>query len=163
VLEERVPDHVTQLFEARLGKHGLGLRELAILAATLEHLVHNEALQRLNISFQGAGIALDDVLTGEDASRILDVYMAVYILNFLHEDLNTLDGSMASEMHKNILELYPTWPETQQFLREVEQSVAPKRDDMYYSDMETVIAEIGERYGRFQDIECRMLKDWLVS
>jgi len=29
--------------------------------------------------------------------------------------------------------------------------------------MENVIAEIGERYGRFQDIECRQLKDWLVS
>jgi hypothetical protein len=29
--------------------------------------------------------------------------------------------------------------------------------------METVIAEVGERYGRFQDIECRMLKDWLVE
>jgi hypothetical protein len=26
-----------------------------------------------------------------------------------------------------------------------------------------VIAEIGERYGRFQDIECRQLKDWLVE
>jgi hypothetical protein len=34
---------------------------------------------------------------------------------------------------------------------------------MYFSDMETVIAEIGERYGRFQDIECRQLKDWLVE
>jgi len=163
VLEERVPDHVTQLFEARLGKHGLGLRELAILAATLEHLVHVEALQRLNVSFQGARLAPDDVLGNEDASQVLDVYMAVYILGFMHEDLNTLTGDMASEMHKNILELYPTWAETQQFLREVQQSVAPKRDYMYYSDMETVIAEVGERYGRFQDIECRMLKDWLVE
>jgi len=163
VLEERVPDHVTQLFETRLGKHGLGLRELAILAATLEHLVHNEALQRLNVSFQGAGFALDDSLSEEEAIQILDTYMSVYILGFMHEDLNTLTGDMAKEMHKNILELYPTWAETQQFLREVQQSVAPKRDYMYHSDMETVIAEVGERYGRFQDIECRMLKDWLVE
>lgn len=29
--------------------------------------------------------------------------------------------------------------------------------------MENVIAEIGERYGRFQDIECRQLKDMLVA
>jgi hypothetical protein len=163
VLEERVPDHVTQLFETRLGKHGLGLKELAILAATLEHLVHSEALQRLNVSFQGTGMAPDDVLSEDEAIQVLDMYMSVYILGFMHEDLNTLNGDMAKEMHKNILDLYPTWPETQQFLREVHQSVAPKRDYMYYNDMETVIAEVGERYGRFQDIECRMLKDWLVE
>merc|ERR1719480_665276 len=71
VLEERVPDHVTQLFERRLGQHGLGLRELAILAATLEHLVHVEALQRLNVSYQGAGFAQDDVLSEEEATKIL--------------------------------------------------------------------------------------------
>lgn len=163
VLEERVPDHVTQLFEARLGQHGLGLRELAILAATLEHLVHLESLQRLNTSYQGSGFSLEDVLSNEEAIQLLDMYMSIYILGFMHDDLNTLTGNMAKEMHANILEMYPTWPETQQFLREVHQSVAPKRDYFYYNDMETVIAEIGERYGRFQDIECRQLKDWLVE
>jgi hypothetical protein len=91
------------------------------------------------------------------------MYMTIYILGFMHDDLGTLTGDMASEMHKNVLQVYPTWPETQQFLREVHTSVAPKRDYFYYNDVETVIAEIGERYGRFQDIECRQLKDWLVE
>mmetsp|Transcript_74929 Transcript_74929/g.117230 ORF Transcript_74929/g.117230 Transcript_74929/m.117230 type:complete len:572 (-) Transcript_74929:58-1773(-) len=163
VLEERVPDHITKLFEERLGLHGLGLRELAILAATLEHMVHLEALQRLNVSYQGTGFSLEDVLSNDEAIQVLDVYMSVYILGFLHDDLGTLTGGMAKEMHANILEVYPTWPETQQFLREVHTSVAPKRDYFYYNDVETVIAEIGERYGRFQDIECRQLKDWLVE
>jgi hypothetical protein len=163
VLEERVPDHITKLFEERLGLHGLGLRELAILAATLEHMVHLEALQRLNVSYQGAGFSLEDVLSNDEAVQVLDVYMSVYILGFMHDDLGTLTGGMAKEMHANVLEVYPTWPETQQFLREVHTSVAPKRDYFYYNDVETVIAEIGERYGRFQDIECRQLKDWLVE
>jgi len=163
VLEERVPDHITKLFEERLGLHGLGLRELAILAATLEHMVHLEALQRLNVSYQGTGFSLEDVLSNDEAIQVLDTYMSVYILGFMHDDLGTLTGGMAKEMHANILEVYPTWPETQQFLREVHTSVAPKRDYFYYNDVETVIAEIGERYGRFQDIECRQLKDWLVE
>merc|ERR1719408_600102 len=59
--------------------------------------------------------------------------------------------------------MYPTWPETQQFLREVYKSGAPKRDYVYFSEMKNVIAEIGERYGRFQDVECRQLKDLLVA
>jgi len=163
VLEERVPDHIVQMFEGRLGQHGLGLRELAILASTLEHMVHVEALQRLNTSYQGSGFSLEDVLSNDEAIQVLDVYMSVYILGFMHDDLNTLTGAMAKEMHANINEMYPTWPETQQFLREVHSSVAPKRDYFYHNDIETVIAEIGERYGRFQDIECRQLKDWLVE
>jgi hypothetical protein len=163
VLEERVPDHVTQLFEKRLGQHGLGLRELAILAATLEHLVHMESVQRLNVSYQGAQFLQEDVLSDEEAIKVLDVYMSVYILGFIHADLKTMTGDMAKNLHANILEMYPTWPETQQFLREVHASVAPKRDYLYHNDIETVIAEIGERYGRFQDTECRMLKDWLVE
>merc|ERR1719355_336989 len=74
-----------------------------------------------------------------------------------------MSTGVAQELHANILELYPTWPETQQFLREVYKSVAPKRDYVYFNEMENVIAEIGERYGRFQDVECRQLKDLLVS
>merc|ERR1719277_575835 len=163
VLEERVPSHVTRLFEERLGQHGLGLKELALLAATLEHLVHLEALKRLDVSYEGANFSKDDVLSDEEAIQVLDMYMAIYILGFLHADLNTMTGAVAKELHENILEMYPTWPETQQFLREVHQSVASKRDYVYFTDVETVIAEIGERYGRFQDMECRQLKDWLVE
>jgi hypothetical protein len=69
----------------------------------------------------------------------------------------------AQEMHNEILQVYPTWPETQQFLRETFKSVAPKRDYLYFNEMENVIAEIGERYGHFQDLECRQMKDWLAS
>jgi hypothetical protein len=40
ILENRVPEHVLGVFEERLGGHGLSLEELAVLAATLEHLVN---------------------------------------------------------------------------------------------------------------------------
>merc|ERR1719359_1002081 len=74
-----------------------------------------------------------------------------------------MTGETAQELHANILEMYPSWPETQQFVREVYTSVAPNRDYLYFNEMENVVAEIGERYGRFQDVECRQLKDMLVA
>merc|ERR1719235_302006 len=163
ILEARVPAHVQELFEKRLGDHGLGLKELAILASSLEHLVHVEALERLKLAYLAGNLSQEDVLSEEEALAVLDMYMAIYILGFLHADLNTMTTATAQELHANILELYPTWPETQQFLREVYRSVAPKRDYLYFNEIENVIAEIGERYGRFQDIECRQFKDWLVA
>jgi hypothetical protein len=164
ILEERVPQHVQDLFEKRLGSKGLGLKELAILAGTLEHLVHSEALERLKVSYAAKGLSQEDVLSDEEAMGVLDMYMSLYILGFLHKgDLASMSVEKAQELHENILELYPPWPETQQFLREVHRSVAPKRDYLYFNEIENVIAEIGERYGRFQDIECRQFKDWLVA
>ncbi len=50
VLEERVPEHVTNLFEELLGERGLGVRELAILAASLEHMAYTESLDRLGVA-----------------------------------------------------------------------------------------------------------------
>jgi hypothetical protein len=163
ILEERVPAHVTELFEKRLGVHGLGVKELAVLAATLEHLVHEEALDRLNVAYRAKSVSREDVLSEEEALGVLDSYMSLYILGFLHANLSTMSGEAARKIESNILEIYPTWPETQQFLREVYRSVAPKRDYLYFNEVENVIAEIGERYGRFQDIECRQFKDWLVA
>merc|ERR1719183_859086 len=81
----------------------------------------------------------------------------------MQTSLEAMTSKQARQLHENILELYPTWPETQQFLREVYKSVAPKRDYLYFNEIENVIAEIGERYGRFQDVECRQFKDWLVA
>jgi len=160
VLEERVPAHVQELFEKRLGDHGLGVKELSILAATLEHLVHSEALDRLKVAYLAKNFSQDDVLSQEEALQVLDMYMSLYILGFAQGNMS---ASSAQELHANIDQLYPTWSETQQFTREVYLSIAPKRDYLYFNEIENVIAEIGERYGRFQDIECRQLKDMLVA
>merc|ERR1719473_556416 len=89
--------------------------------------------------------------------------MCIYILGFVHPNLSTLSVRKARAMRKHILAYYPAFPDTQEFLRETHKSVVPKRDYLYFNEVENVIAEIGERYGRFQDIECRQFKDWLMA
>ena len=44
VLTDHVPAYIEHLFEQRLGGKGFGLHETAVLAATIEHLIHNEAV-----------------------------------------------------------------------------------------------------------------------
>merc|ERR1719183_1365246 len=66
-------------------------------------------------------------------------------------------------LRANASTLYPGFPETQQFLREVQQSVRPNRDYFYYSDVVGLVEEVGDRYGRWQDHECKTLKDTLVD
>merc|ERR1719181_389885 len=52
LLKEQVPAYIQDLFEQRLGGRGFGLHELAVLAATIEHLVHSEAIKRLGYAFK---------------------------------------------------------------------------------------------------------------
>jgi len=163
ILEERVPSHVQSLFEDRLHQHGLGVKEISVLASTLEHLVHVESLERLKVAYRAKNYSQEDVLSEDEAISVLDMYMSIYIAGFLQSDLTKMTPKLAQNINKNILQLYPTWPETQKFLREIHHSIAPKRDYLYFNEVENVIAEVGERYGQFQDIECRQFKDWLVA
>merc|ERR1719222_1369882 len=59
--------------------------------------------------------------------------------------------------------LYPSWDQTQQFIKEVKERILQNRDHMYFGDVSRVVEEVGDLYGQWQDQECRALKDLLVT
>merc|ERR1719436_923543 len=60
--------------------------------------------------------------------------------------------------------MYPTWHATQTFLRDVQKTTVPLQGtEITFENVASVIEEVGERYGRWQDKECRDLKADLVS
>jgi hypothetical protein len=160
VLEGRVPEHVQELFEKRLGGHGFSLHEMAVLAATLEHLVHNESIERLRDTYSALQMSLDVAASQEAVTEVIDAYMAVYIigLNITKMDPQTIRREVAGAS-----KVYPTWSDTQTFLREVKQSVAPETGPLKFDRVAAVIEEVGERYGRWQAAECRDLKSQLMT
>jgi len=159
----KVSDGVTGAFEERVAETGLGLHELAVLAATLEHLVHNEAMARLRLAYGAQGVTAEDVVGMTEAEEIMDSYMVVYILGFMLKNASAATPADVKNLRRVVGDVYPTWNATQEFMREVKESVAPKRDYLYFSDVATVIEEAGERYGTWQDKECRQMKDELVA
>jgi len=52
ILKDKVSSEVINLMVARLDGHGFGLHETAALTATLEHLVHDEAFERLSKAYE---------------------------------------------------------------------------------------------------------------
>jgi len=142
--------------EGRLDGHGFGLHETAVLAATLEHLVHDEALERLNKAYDLQSLGQHEHLNHLQSDKVLDAYMKLYILP---EDLAGVasDADMAAT--------YPGWRETQDFVRDVQREVSRAKHGSKPSFMlmQNVVEEVGERFGRFQDAECRQMKDQLVA
>jgi hypothetical protein len=166
VLDNHVSEDVIGAFEKRLGNHGTGLHEVAVLAATLEHLAHKEALGRLRVAYDTWNFQADDVISSEESDNVVQAYMAVYILGGYMTALSnttTLSGSKVRHLLKHIENIYPTWKETLKFALEVKQRVAPKRDYLYFADIANAIEEFGEHFGEFQDRECLSMKDQLLK
>merc|ERR1719429_920038 len=63
--------------------------------------------------------------------------------------------------------MYPKWHETAKFIRDVRREVLDRSDAnshmLNFNDTMKVVEEIGERYGRWQDRECRELKHDLIK
>jgi hypothetical protein len=67
---------------------------------------------------------------------------------------------------KDILEIYPTWPDTEVFVAEVRNSVladVESSERTSWNSTLKVLEEVGERYGRWQNKECHDLKRTLMT
>merc|ERR1740138_1942966 len=163
LLKEHVPAYIQDLFEQRLGGRGFGLHELGVLAATVEHLVHSEAIKRLGDAFKVHSFLLTSFISQEEADEVLDTYMTSYILA---EDMShmTLDDALA--LKAEMPELYMAWNETREFVHvmrrntttsdgSAEQKASGKLE---FSLVARVAERVGERFGSFQDHEGRQIK-----
>jgi len=163
ILDQRVPEFITGLFSTRLGKSGFGVHELSVLAATIEHFVYKESLVRLNAAYRSLAFSKEDALGEEEVETVMDTYMTLYTLGNYVTNMSTVSKEWVRGLRANVTEVNPYFPATQTFLRDVQQSIAPNRDYFYYSDVASIVEEVGDRYGHYQDSECRELKDWLVE
>lgn len=168
LLKEQVPAYIQDLFEQRLSGRGFGLHELAVLAATVEHLVHSETIKRLGDAFKVHNYLPTSALSEKDAEDVLDTYMTAYILG---EDLSNLTMADALQLKADMPEMYMAWGETRAFVhftrRNITQSdgTAEQKSSgvLDFSLVARVAERVGERFGSFQDQECRQIKASLLK
>jgi hypothetical protein len=157
MLQDKAPQAI---FENHLGNHTFGLHEVAVLAATLENLVHEEMIERLNSAFKLHDYAMAN-LTEDRMEEVIDTYMIHYVIGDFASERSP------KEIRKDVVEMYPKWHETAKFIREVRREVLDRADAnpnmLSFNDTMEVLGEIGERYGRWQDLECRELKHDLIK
>merc|ERR1719181_1812056 len=160
ILTDQVPAYVQDLFEQRLAGKGLGLHELAILAATIEHLVHKEALSKLGEAFQLHKRLPTDLLNVEDANEILETYMMQYILG---EHVANMSARVVKKLKSKMPEIYLAWPETRLFIRNMRTNITSGAENLDFAMIARVAERIGEQFGNFQNKECQQLKSALLK
>lgn len=159
---EEAHDGVRDLFERRLGNHSFTLHHTAVLAATLESFVHAETIERLHAAYRVNLLSRDeDSATEEQVANVLETYMVFYVLG---ANYSSVTQESTADMMQNIEQIYPTWQDTRSWAREVWQEVIRADSGSATSFDATVraVEAIGDRYGRWQDTECRDLKTSLL-
>mmetsp|Transcript_49824 Transcript_49824/g.140455 ORF Transcript_49824/g.140455 Transcript_49824/m.140455 type:complete len:553 (+) Transcript_49824:130-1788(+) len=161
MLQGKVPESV---FEDRLSGGGaIGLGELAVLAATLENLVHEESVKRLEDAYASHGLAVAAPVTEAQLEAVTGTYLAMYIMR--------LNASAAARVlaggHRRAEQVYPGWADTVQFAGGIRSEVFDRDDvdpsSVSFGESVTSLEEFNERYGRWQDHECRSMKHDLVK
>lgn len=161
VLGAHASEATQEVFDEQLN-HGLSLRDVSLLAATLESFVHMETVQRLHDSYRVLGLSTETHAKEHEVVQALDTYMLLYVLGLNHS------ATTAEEVHtqwKDIEEVYPTWNETKKWIHEVRKEVVSPSPEARTAFETTVrvVEEIGDRYGRWQDQECVQLKESLLK
>jgi len=148
ILQDKVEDFVQAAFEQRMGSHGLDLKDMAVLAATYENLVHKELAERLDATFRIMSRSGEESFTAEEADAVVDVYMMGYILNL---NYTVIPPQKLPIITGNINKIYPTWPATQDFLRSMRSGSSFQKSRFTRFDIEALLELVFDNYGRWQD------------
>eukprot|EP00928_Gymnodinium_smaydae_P024432 TRINITY_DN1976_c0_g1_i1.p1 TRINITY_DN1976_c0_g1~~TRINITY_DN1976_c0_g1_i1.p1 ORF type:complete len:501 (-),score=77.48 TRINITY_DN1976_c0_g1_i1:282-1784(-) len=165
-LAESLPEHLQGLFEARLGSHGLTAHEVALLAAALENLVQREAIERLDEAYDIEGISVKKRgMSLKQVDSLIDTYMAMGILTESAELIKNSSKRMSPRktLRSRIEEAYDGWSDVCSFVREVRTEHFSDRTAFDYADVVELIEHINDRYGRWQNRECDIAKERLLS
>jgi len=168
ILEDRVPAFLQAMFEERLSGRGFGIHELAILAATLEHLIHNEARARLKASYAAHNISFEQRVSKDQTQELIETYMLFFIRG---QNASAVTPDEVMQQLDAVESVYPGWKESQQFALAVQQTVIEARkadpgfdnNKLSFDATMAVVEEIGEQYGRWQDTECHDIKAALLN
>ena len=159
--QEWVPSYLQDVSERWSHSHGLTLRELSVLAAAIEDLVHREAIERLRGIYQTCSVAESILLNAERAEELSDSFLMIYLRggNFTAEDAD----QAWRKLHTFKLR-YSGWNDVKAWAQSAQKNDSDFVDGTLDFEMATRVAEaIGSRFGQFNDIECKDLKETLSA
>eukprot|EP00929_Paragymnodinium_shiwhaense_P042958 TRINITY_DN2214_c0_g1_i4.p1 TRINITY_DN2214_c0_g1~~TRINITY_DN2214_c0_g1_i4.p1 ORF type:complete len:567 (+),score=123.98 TRINITY_DN2214_c0_g1_i4:142-1842(+) len=161
VFKQHAADHHS-LFESKLAQ-GFGTHQVAVFAAALEALVHGESMRRLEGVYRVLGFTQSESLSEEESMEAIRAYMVMYVWG---ADAEKTTKNKYKSLNQTVYEMYPTFGDTEGFVQEVRNRIiedVPADERNTWQSNLKVVEEVAERYGRWQDKECHVLKGKLME
>jgi hypothetical protein len=157
---ERAPEAVRSVFERSVSSSaGFGLEEIAALAVTVEHLVHADAVQKLEDTYRAKQLLLNATVGKAQAADVIELYMASFLRG---RNISMWNADQAKRLQENIFHLYPGWTQTKKLVREILDRNSPSSGDFGFADVSGVVLELGDRFVSWNENQCRSVKDTLA-
>eukprot|EP00928_Gymnodinium_smaydae_P030538 TRINITY_DN22685_c0_g2_i2.p1 TRINITY_DN22685_c0_g2~~TRINITY_DN22685_c0_g2_i2.p1 ORF type:complete len:557 (+),score=84.53 TRINITY_DN22685_c0_g2_i2:65-1735(+) len=143
---------------------GLSLTELAAIAASIEDLVHREAMHRMGIAFDALDFSKDAALTVEDMNRAVNTWFTTYLWGYDFED-----WSLATiKMENKTLYSSSRWLQVGPFVKELQKNASKRlfsagKTSYSFEDTSHIVEAIGDKYGTLNEAECRGVKQALLT
>jgi hypothetical protein len=165
-LNKWVPEYLLGSIEKLLGTQGINLHEMSVLAALFEDLAHKEATQRLREIFEVLGLSSDESISEAMAKHVIKIYMTIYA---------SVSGDYAKSVKDVVESGLSIDGDTEAWLEEVQSNMSnlaqqdasqvdtSEKSEFSFATITSVVEEIGERFGSFNDRECRALKSTLLG
>jgi len=160
VMGPRVPPKMRELFEKRLGSHGLVLHELAVLAATLDAMFRNDVYDRLEVVYAAFGYNASEILNFEEATTIGNAYMATLMIGQRIEELHAEDVRLSHDAFP-MQERYDQVAES--LSSAMSQVTGDKKQDFGWELMASWLLTFGRQLGHVEDTQCKVMKNDLVK
>jgi hypothetical protein len=166
-----IPAHLQGKLEQRFGGDGIHLKEVAALAAALEDLVHKEAAGHLEEVYALHGFSTEGLRTPEEVREAIGTYVVLYLKNmgsYGFQQHTFTFGVRADSLQSDkakFQESYIQWSEVEDWFqaianRHIERSGTGGLD---FAAVSSLLAEVSESFGFFNDRDCRELKSTLLD
>lgn len=159
-----MPSYLQDFIMRENGVRALDLTGLAVLAASIEHLVRLDLIAHLYAVYATLEYSTADRKRGADLDDILDSFMTVYAFG-VNMDVTSPKDLVKAKRHleKN----HMGWRKIQAFVRQVKQEVLPSMsvdsEGLDFSQVMKVAAAIEERYPKWQGRDCQRAKSELTA
>lgn len=168
-----MPAFIMELLEQHVG-HRVALEELAVLAATIEDLVHSDAVDLVQMAYKTHDLSTEEPLTEGEADLVIRTFALFFLLptTQMFSDNATKIIALANGQARKA---YPGWKDAMLWLEDVklnfefEDRVAlrpfasVRGGNLPFSSIARWATALSSGFGRFGDVECKEMKNKLLD
>jgi len=169
IMKDRAPAYIQGLVANRMHGQGFGLVELAVFAATLMDLIQHETVADLDSIYAAMRVSEGAMLPADAIDGTLKAYLVSYIKG---AHVQASDQWELFKLEEELIDGCIVWFEAESWMQDLRRTIDfthragrnPFKQTHYSFDQVAEVAqEVGHRFGAFQNLECRSLKEKLVE
>lgn len=170
ILEDKAPAFVEGLLEARRSGHGLSLSDVVVMVGALERLIFDESISLLQSAYAFNEQRISGQVDEESLHEVLTSYLLVFEMG---AKCNTSDTRKHQKIKAKMAAGSATWSTMVDFAQDAvtnfnsrsqsQQNPLGARRLYSFKDASSIVEDLAQGYGKWQNTECRQMKDHLMK